>query len=157
MNKIWLRRIGVALATIVVSTLAGSAVLASIPDGDGVIHSCYRADGPAQGTLVVIDDAVESCPTGYTSLDWNQQGPAGVSGYEVVVDTGVTASPTYTVSCPAGKKAISGGVKWNGLGTIPIDGSAIVASYPTSGATGWTIAYRASGGTLDVYAVCAFA
>jgi hypothetical protein len=53
---------------------------ASIPDGSGVIHGCYKTKGTAH-PLKVIDSAVTaSCPKGYTNLNWNQTGPQGPEG-----------------------------------------------------------------------------
>jgi hypothetical protein len=42
-----------------------------------VIHSCYAKSG---GGVRVIDATVTNCKATETSLDWNQQGPAGAQG-----------------------------------------------------------------------------
>jgi hypothetical protein len=64
------------------------------------------------GALYVIDSD-DSCPTGYTALDWNKTGPAGVSGYEMVTDAVTVPANTVradvTVNCPTGKVALGGG------------------------------------------------
>jgi hypothetical protein len=65
-----------AAATVVVSGISS----ASIPDGSGVIHGCYKTSGTVHA-LKVIDSAVtSSCPAKYTSLNWNQTGPQGPPG-----------------------------------------------------------------------------
>lgn len=59
--------------------LTGSTY-ASIPDANGVIFACYNAkDNPAE--LMVLNTAkTPSCPTGQTSVTWNQKGPTGPAG-----------------------------------------------------------------------------
>lgn len=104
-----------AVATIVIALIIGAGIAyASIPGPDGVIHGCYKTSNPAQGALIVIDSAA-SCPSGYTALNWNQtgpQGPAGISGYEVVHDVFVAnngTETTHVTNCPVGKTAFGGG------------------------------------------------
>jgi len=108
----------VALAAAIVALIGGVAY-ASIPAADGTINGCYKTNNPAKGAVIVIDSA-ESCPSGYTALNWNQtgpQGPAGVSGYEVVQNrlsfgAGVTSrNLTAAVNCPLGKVPLGGGVR----------------------------------------------
>jgi hypothetical protein len=79
MNK----RIGLVIAGVAAaSVLAGGAAygaVSSIPDSAGVVHGCYDSGG----NLKVIDTSVtSSCPKGYTSLNWNQTGPAGSQGVQ---------------------------------------------------------------------------
>ena len=62
-----------AIATV---ALAGTAY-AAIPGGDGTIHGCYAKSG---GTLRVIDASGNTCKSGETALDWNQQGVPGPQG-----------------------------------------------------------------------------
>jgi hypothetical protein len=69
-TRFWL--VGAALAV----GLAGTAY-ATIPGGDGVIHSCYAKSG---GALRVIDASVTNCKSGETSLNWSQQGLPGPPG-----------------------------------------------------------------------------
>jgi hypothetical protein len=53
---------------------------ASIPDGSGTIHGCYKTAGTSH-ELKVIDTAhTTHCPAGYTSLNWSQTGPTGATG-----------------------------------------------------------------------------
>ncbi len=75
------------LLTIAAVALAASAGLAavgyaSIPDGNGTIHGCYKND---KGDLRVIDPAASkkdqsSCKNDETALNWSQTGPQGPAG-----------------------------------------------------------------------------
>jgi len=57
-----------------------SAVQASIPDSNGVIHGCYaKAGNPSQGALRVIDSSA-ACKPIENPLNWNQTGPTGPPG-----------------------------------------------------------------------------
>jgi hypothetical protein len=69
--------------------LSGAIASASVPDSDGVIHSCYSQ---AKGTWHPIDSPNQSCGKGETELAWNQTGPQGPEG-----PTGPTG-PTGTFS-----------------------------------------------------------
>jgi hypothetical protein len=134
-------------------TLAGAAALvlagagtalASIPDGAGVIHGCYSKSGD----LKIIDPATATCPGGTTPLSWSQtgpQGPAGtsgtdgVSGYEVVAGTievpNNGSNHAGTISCPAGKVVLGGGVT-----------SDEVNGQPSEDGTGWDYTFMTPGG-----------
>ena len=61
-----------------------SAVQASIPDANGVIHGCYNtsvAQGNPTGGLRVIDTAKNgNCASWEMALNWNQTGPSGPTG-----------------------------------------------------------------------------
>jgi hypothetical protein len=62
-----------------------TAVQASIPDAQGVIHGCYStslAHGSPTGALRVIDTAKlnGNCASWETALNWNQTGPRGPTG-----------------------------------------------------------------------------
>jgi hypothetical protein len=70
------RTVTIVLATAAALT-AGSVAYASIPDGTGVITSCYDS----AGTVRVIDTATNTaCPTNSKKLVWNVQGPQGPTG-----------------------------------------------------------------------------
>lgn len=68
-----------AVATIALVTALGGVAVATIPGGDGVIHSCYAND---TGAMRVIDqDQGQACdPNSETALDFNQQGLPGDPG-----------------------------------------------------------------------------
>lgn len=83
------RNILLAVGAVIVLSVAGASALGSIPDGDGVVHSCYKTANrsPAvggtdvNGQLRVIDtEAGQTCRKGETSLVWNQAGPTGPTG-----------------------------------------------------------------------------
>lgn len=152
LNKLKAHKVGVLLiSSIVCVLLIGSTANAETPVSVSTIYGCYRPSGIAQGQLMIID-STDTCPTGYTTLNWNQQGVAGISGYEIV--TKVSANWWDTVICPTGKKVVSGGVRWNGIPGSPINAYSIVSSYPTSDGTGWTIISNISSSTHDIFAVC---
>lgn len=66
----------VAVTALVIG--AGGVATATIPDGSGVIHGCYKT---ANGQLNVIDPAKgEQCKAPDMALDWNRQGPKGDTG-----------------------------------------------------------------------------
>jgi hypothetical protein len=82
MSRLLRSKLGLVLAASVIaaSVTVSGVSFASIPDGSGVIHGCYQTKGTAHA-LKVIDSAVtQSCPKGYTSLDWSQTGPQGAQG-----------------------------------------------------------------------------
>jgi hypothetical protein len=170
------------------------ALFASIPDANGVLHGCYTK---STGTIRVIDDSVTTCKSGETSMSWNiagpqgpqgapgtagTQGPAGpagpagssgVSGLEIVTSdttvSGLAGGIASLLSCPAGKKAIGGGVApkpfYESAGTIhqALNTSnvayAIQSSAPDPTGTGWRIDlifFDPHTGEQDItlYAVC---
>jgi hypothetical protein len=120
-----------------------SAVQASIPSANGVIHGCYGKPGTTyKGQLRVRNaDVGEQCRFYENPLDWNATGvsgatgptgptgstgptgptgPAGVSGYQVVTTT-ITAGGTTlvgTATCPSGKVAVGGGARIGGVVNI---------------------------------------
>jgi hypothetical protein len=56
--------------------VAGAAV-ASIPDGNGVIHACYPSKGTVHALGVIDTAKTAACPTGDKRLAFNQTGPQG--------------------------------------------------------------------------------
>jgi hypothetical protein len=108
--------------------LAGGAYAGytAIPSNDGTISGCVDEH---TGVLRVVDfDAGNTCSKHENRIEWNQRGPAGVSGYEIVAADGssneagvaigshqgnaVDAQQTQTATayCPPGKKVTGGGV-----------------------------------------------
>lgn len=144
------RLLVVLVALLALLTGAGVAY-ATIPDSNGTIHTCYRADGIGQGTLSVIDSDTESCPSGFEELTWSQGGLVGRTTVSNTVSSSNPAvqSVTADVACPAGTVATGGGAATDVL----------VASKPT--ATGWEATGRrfdpGGGGSIGVtvWAVCA--
>jgi hypothetical protein len=75
-------RLLVALAVGGAAFGIASAVQASIPSSNGVIHGCYGKPGtPQKGELRVRNfDQGEQCRFYENTLDWNQTGPTGPTG-----------------------------------------------------------------------------
>ncbi|HEY3435876.1 MAG TPA: hypothetical protein VGK41_09515, partial [Solirubrobacterales bacterium] len=107
----WVKKVALAALGAVTATLGGWGVAqASIPAADGTIHGCYSSGPLGNGALYVVDSE-ESCPAGYSTLNWGQSG--GISGYEVVKVSEATTAVSQvqwnaTALCPSGKKAIGG-------------------------------------------------
>lgn len=106
----------IALLAGLILVVLGGIAYASIPSAEGVINGCYKASNPDAGAVIVIDSE-ESCPSGYTSLNWNQSGPQGEPGVNDL-DLSRTLQQyvlapdqfqTIVAACPSGKTAISGG------------------------------------------------
>ncbi|MFY9837891.1 MAG: hypothetical protein WAK55_15775 [Xanthobacteraceae bacterium] len=68
--------IWIVLVSAGISAAAFAIAHATIPDGDGVIHGCYRN---SDGNLRVVNDPT-SCRHDETALSWNQTGPQGPPG-----------------------------------------------------------------------------
>lgn len=71
------KKLMILLAGPTAALALGSVALGSIPDGNGVIHSCYGKSG---GNLRVLDAANTTCGGNETGLTWNTTGPAGPQG-----------------------------------------------------------------------------
>jgi hypothetical protein len=156
MRRFWKAAIAVLSVTaiIVVTALGMTSANAGVPDAQGTVHVCYRPSGPAQGQLVVIDSDVEECPAGYSELTWDGSVSAQTLGRETVTATNVGAAP-YTLMCPTGKVALSGGIEWNGLGAGgTLTNSWVVASHPTDDGTGWSFVWRYPGYTANLSVIC---
>ena len=102
------RRRGLAVLTFALAALplAVGIAYATIPDGQGVIHSCLK-----NGEIRLIDTALESCKDSETELTWNQQGPKGDKG-----DTGAQG-PTG----PAGTDATVAAFADSGSATTSVE------------------------------------
>lgn len=123
-----MRRLLIVVVGLALLCGAGAAA-ASVPGADGTIHGCYQTAGLGDGALYVIDSEA-TCPTGFTSLDWDQAAPVGLAGYEVVGEELAIAGPdpagtdTRTIYCPTGKVVLGGSA-----GTA--------AGRPRADGTGW--------------------
>jgi hypothetical protein len=96
---------GITLALAALPLAVGIAY-ATIPDGQGVIHSCLK-----NGDLRVIDTATQSCKANEAGLSWNQQGPQGIQG-----ETGPQGPPG-----PAGSNANVEGFADTGSATTSVE------------------------------------
>src|SRR4051795_13083951 len=113
-----------ALAGLVVG--AGVA-WATIPDSNGVIHTCYKTNG-----LRVIDAPGVSCGPSETALDFNPGAvrPVIRTHTETLVPGEVA---TFTAFCNPGEMATGGGwrlVGPNPVGPLTVDGSVPQSSSP---------------------------
>jgi len=70
-----MRKTFTALGAAALLALAAGVAYATIPDGQGVIHACYKTN---KGDLRVIDTG--GCAVGELPLSWNQIGPQGPVG-----------------------------------------------------------------------------
>jgi hypothetical protein len=68
-----------AILVLALGSLAGGVAYATIPDGSGVIHACYRTDS---GAVRLIDAADQKCLDGEAAVDWSVRGPVGPTGAE---------------------------------------------------------------------------
>ena len=167
--KRWSRML---VAAGVVAVVTGGVAWATIPDGSGQIHACYKT---SSGELRVVDpSAGGTCKPSETALAWSQTGPPGPAGAtQVTIRTATqTVSPgsshTFTAHCDAGEVATGGGWRMEGpvpagpppvtvLGSVPQSAS----PEPAAGETpvGWKVIGVANQGALDhdvtVFAVCA--
>jgi hypothetical protein len=151
--------------------LAGGSLAyawASIPDANGVIHGCRKT---TDGSLKVIDTAAKTgCPRGYRALNWNQTGPAGTAGWEVV-HSNIPAALTDAgywfaqvgVNCPTGKVAVGGGYTYDSSGQpnpveakVSENGLRDFSYGPGALPTAWQTSIEARvSGTLQVTVMCA--
>jgi hypothetical protein len=77
MENLTRTRLALAPVAILVAAVIMSAAVAvaAIPDGQGIIHGCYRK---SNGTLRVLDKAKgQHCVTGERALDWNERARRG--------------------------------------------------------------------------------
>lgn len=107
-----MKRVLTILALVAALLVVGGVAWGSIPGSDGVIHGCYKTSNPATGSVIVVDETA-SCPSGFAPLNWNQTGPAGVSGLQYVEVTQVIPAGGFDIGmnafCPSGKYATGGG------------------------------------------------
>lgn len=140
---------GIAAATLLI---AGGTALAT-HSNPNELHACYKK---TNGQMRFVGDPA-NCLGSETAISWNQQGPAGVSGWQkvsnsVTPNTSGFAKSTTAV-CPGGKKALGGGVRSAGGGSRKI-----IGSFPTGSGNGWigevakTVSTDALG--LTVYVIC---
>ena len=132
-----MRKRTIVMSSAVAIVLGTGVAYASIPGPDGTIYGCYKNGGLGDGALYVIDSSA-SCPTGYTSLNWDQTSPSGISGYQVVTESITISGPkgagqvTRDILCPAGKVALGASGRPD-----------VIESQPKTDGTGWefTISY----------------
>jgi hypothetical protein len=118
--------------------LAGGVAYASIPDGNGVVHGCYKPG--LNGALSVVDTgAGQSCPAGSTSLNWYQSMPQYATVLPPAVDVPAGTEFNDIALCPAGSILVSGGYYANN------GGMEIQSSYPAINSRWPTGAWQVTG------------
>ena len=134
------------------------------PDGQSLTAIPFGPQGP-QGPVGPQGSTGPAGPQGPEGpLGPAGPGGTGVAGHSQVQGPRVLSlAPgnivSATVSCPSGRKAISGGAELSALtftGAVPL----LISSFPTIAGEGWTVAYYnpfnvALSGTVNVVAVCA--
>jgi len=151
LRRILGRRAGrLAVAVALLGLVGGAVAYASIPDGSGVIHACYKKSSPNQGVLRVIDTQLgQTCANNELSLYWNQRGPSGPSGASGPAGASGPSGPSGLSgdtgpSGPSGASGLSGPSGDSG----PSGPSGDTGSSGPSGAAGTT--YNFFGGTVDL-------
>jgi hypothetical protein len=158
----WKLIIGVGLGMAVLA-VAGSIAYANIPDGNSMIHGCYKSSGTSKGSLRVIDsDAGNTCATSEKILNWNQTGPQGPQGIQG--PTGATGpqgpqgpsgtSVVYHTRNEGGVGLLNGGPEVQVASLSLTAGSYLVivksnVDVVSSGATRVTCFLRSSAGNFD--------
>jgi hypothetical protein len=111
-----MKRIVTAIGVAVLLALAAGIAYAAIPDGQGVIHACYKTN---KGDVRVIDSG--PCAAGEAALAWNQTGPPGPQGLQGSQGPpgpqGLQGAPG-----PAGAPAVGATVYW---ANVHADGTSI--------------------------------
>jgi hypothetical protein len=158
-------RLAVLLGSIAVVLGAGAGfAFASIPAPDGTINGCYKTSNPAQGALIVIDSTA-TCPSGTSSLNWNQTGPpgpstAGATGLDLVFvqATGNPGNVTTIAYCPSDHPyVVSGGFSTNSSpvnASFPVSGNGNGTGPEGTSGNGWAAA-DTTGSPIGVFAICA--
>jgi hypothetical protein len=67
---------GLILGAVIAVALTGGVAYATIPDGSGVLHACYKQEN---GQLRLVQAATD-CNPSESAITWNQQGPKGDTG-----------------------------------------------------------------------------
>jgi len=115
-----------------------TAVQASIPDSNGVIHSCYSTNGAkAKGgaALNVVDTASAGCNNGQTELTWDQTTDAYDTAGSQNIPDGGGFTTVASMSVPAGSFVISATVDVHGVNSnVPTNATVtcVVASSSAS-------------------------
>jgi hypothetical protein len=160
------------LAVLVVAVVGGGVAYATIPDGKGVIHGCYKK---SSGRLRVIDtNAGASCGPAEEAISWNQAGPQGQQGptgppgpsgaattYNYRLGLMIPGTSVARAFCLPGEKVTGGG----GFSTGPSASSVgLTQDYPISDASGviafgttavgWQVASEGFG-TVQAFVTCA--
>lgn len=156
------RKLSVVLVAIGIVLVVGGTAWASIPDSNGVIHGCRKN---VDGSVRVVDtDAGQTCPNGYTALNWGQVTNTTVvtssqgSGMEYQPGDG----PLTAAVCPSGWKVVAGGWEYNPSQNLAWDTFRVVRDKPVSllaYPNGWSVRFmnvtdQPQVMSVEVYAIC---
>jgi hypothetical protein len=68
---------GVAAGVLIVAVTTVGVAAASIPGNSGLVHGCYTTKAAKNKTHALTVTSAGKCPSGYTALKWNIEGPNG--------------------------------------------------------------------------------
>jgi hypothetical protein len=158
MNAMSKLKTGIVAAGVLLALAVGVSY-AAIPSANGTISACVKPNGEIQ--KLVDAEAGETCGGNKHLVSWNEQGPPGLSGYEVVKRSGydsTTDTQWARAICPTGKVPIGGG----GRPDAPVSMNAVITqSIPEPEYNSWRVDAKALNppGTtswgVEVYAICA--
>lgn len=171
-------------ATVAALAIGGTVAFGAIPAPDGTITACYvkaATDTGAISPMYLRDTAKSgSCPTGYTTLTWKQQGvpgpvgpsgppgpmgpagPAGTVSISVITGTPVVIAPATSAvafaNCPSGKHVTGGGYTASDNTTDAVaHGLGVGENHPNADA-GWLVNIFNQDSTdpitVTAYAIC---
>ncbi len=79
-------RSGVLLGVVIVLAVSGGIAYATIPDSEGIIHSCVRkgekGDEGDAGRIRIVENEAQCRKRKEFALSWNQRGPQGPQGLQ---------------------------------------------------------------------------
>ena len=109
-----MKRVRWLLVAAVVAVPVAGAAIAQIPGQSGVISACFDSKS---GALRVIDAPTKTCTKFETSLNWNQEGPAGAVGATGATGATGAVGPVGPVGAtgPAGAPGAPGARGADGL------------------------------------------
>jgi hypothetical protein len=174
------RRVAVAAGLLLVAGLSAGIARAMIPDAAGTIHACFKS---SNGQLRIVA-AAGDCLKNEQSLDWQQVGPTGaqgpqgpqgkqgqqgppggpgsdglgVSGYQIVADTGTTTTQGNDVLgsaaavCPQFTTLVGGGYELPSSADVTVKKNN--ATYLVSGDEWIVEVWGQSGVSFTAYAIC---
>ncbi len=89
--------VGAMVFGVVVATgVSWASTPDSIPDSSGVVHGCYKTTGTAHALKVIDSSVTASCPSGFTSLNWDQS-PPGIGVNTGTASAGMSAGAQCTL------------------------------------------------------------
>jgi hypothetical protein len=155
---------GLGMAVAVMALLSVTSGAART-ESEGLLYACYVPNSGTVYRIKVSDTKQECASRRHVEFHWNETGPAGapglkgekgdagpqgvpgvagasgITGYEVVsADFGPMMDREFrgTVSCPAGKRALGGGVTAQSTNPVANFPPTLSSSAMTADGTGWS-------------------